>query len=728
MRRKITLIGAGSVVFAKKLIGDILQFSELTESEICLMDLSPQRLKTAEAMTNKTIQALKVGAKVTATTHRTEAIRGAHYVICTIQVGGYEPSTVVDFEIPAKYGLRQTIGDTLGVGGVFRALRTIPPILEIARDIAKVADPDCLFLNYSNPMAMNCWALDRATGIPHVGLCHSVQHTSQALASYTGLNYENITYKVAGINHMAFFLDFRYKGQDAYPLLFKALEDPAVVNQDKVRFEMMRRLGYFVTESSEHQSEYVPYFIHHGEKVIDEFLIPIDEYRRRCEANIASWQQEEKDLLGEGDGKHFEVAPQSQEYGSYIIHAKEANDPTVIYGNVPNRDLISNLPDGCCVEVPVLVDANGLQPTRIGKLPPQLAAICRTNINVQELTVEAALTNRREYIYQAVMMDPHTSSTLTLDKIWAMCDDMIEAHQKDGYMGEFSPVIKNTGRSYAGTGDRVIALLETNGVFSFGAGAVNNLQLHIENPGKNSLSTRIEFEGNAAGVNVNPVEVTVEPQSSTSYPVTVTLENTLETPLELEPKTINQNFIWRGLTLNRRKTLETDANGRSQFELFIRDEMAASGTIWRKGQDLLLDMVVNDSDIQPAQSSVIGIMAGSAIELRIAANEKAEVKTVNIIPGKQGDESSAAFHNPLNKAIEVGRIQQTTSSMKYRIQASIPLTQFGLDATSTEALIEIRILLSALGKANSGGATSLSGEPGRKCSLHQFHRIEIREH
>ena len=296
---------------------------------------------------------------------------------------------MVDFEIPAKYGLLQTIGDTLGVGGVFRALRTIPPILDISRDIADVAHPDCLLLNYSNPMAMNCWALDRATGIPHVGLCHSVQHTSQALASYTGLNYDDVSYKVAGINHMAFFLEFNYKGQDAYPLLFKALEDPAIVVQDKVRFEMMRRLGYFVTESSEHQSEYVPYFIHHGEKVIDEFLIPIDEYRRRCEAIIATWQQEEKELLGEVEGKDFEVAPQSQEYGSYIIHAREANDPTIIYGNVPNRDLITNLPDGCCVEVPVLVDAKGLQPQTVGKLPPQLAAICRTNVNVQDLTVEA---------------------------------------------------------------------------------------------------------------------------------------------------------------------------------------------------------------------------------------------------------------------------------------------------------------------------------------------------
>jgi alpha-galactosidase len=238
------------------------------------MDISPQRLKIAEAMTLKTVELLKVGAKVTATTDRTEAIRGAHYVICTIQVGGYEPSTVVAFEIPAKYGLQQTIGNTLAVGGVFRGLRTIPHILDISRDIADVTHPDCLLLNYSDPMAMNCWALDRVTGIPHVGLCHSVQHTSQALASYTGLDFKDVTYKVAGINHMVFFLEYRYRGQDAYPLLFKALEDPVVAVQDKVRFEMMRRLGYFVTESSEHQSEYVPYFIHHGEKSLMNFSFP----------------------------------------------------------------------------------------------------------------------------------------------------------------------------------------------------------------------------------------------------------------------------------------------------------------------------------------------------------------------------------------------------------------------------------------------------------------------
>jgi alpha-galactosidase len=723
MRRKITLIGAGSVVFAKKLIGDILQFPELADSEICLMDLNPQRLKAAKIMTQKMVEVLAVDARVTATTDRTDAIRGAHYVVCTIQVGGYRPSTVVDFEIPAKYGLQQTIGDTLGVGGVFRGLRTIPHILDISKDIATVAQPGCLLLNYSNPMAMNCWALDRATGIPHVGLCHSVQHTSQALASYTGLNSDDVTYKVAGINHMAFFLEFNYKGQDAYPLLFKALDDPSAVIQDKVRFEMMRRLGYFVTESSEHQSEYVPYFIHHGDKVIDEFLIPIDEYRRRCEAIIATWQQEEKELLGEVEGKSFEVAPQSQEYGSYIIHAKEANAPIVIYGNVPNRNLISNLPDGCCVEVPIVVDANGLQPTQIGKLPPQLAAICRTNVNVQDLTVEAALTKQREYIYQAVMMDPHTSTTLTLDKIWAMCDEMIEAHQKDGYMGEFAPVIKNTGRAYKGTGDRAIARLKTQGTFSFEAGSTNELQLQIDNPGNEPICTAIGFTSSVEGVRINAMEINVSANSNQSFPVLVSLQTAVKQPIDIDLKTDGSEVLLRGLSLSPRKILEKDSAGLSRFELHMRGEVAASGSISRDEDNLHLDITVNDSDIHPAQSSVIGIMAGSAIELRIATSEHTEVTTINIIPGKKGDESSVAFHNTLNKEINVGCIQQTTTPLSYRIAADIPLTETGLDPNASEALIEIRTLLSALGEAHSGGATCLTEQPGRKSTLPYFHKI-----
>jgi alpha-galactosidase len=457
---KITLIGAGSVVFSKTLICDILQYPALSDSTICLMDIDPQRLAVAEKLTKRVIAQLGVKARVEATTDLRKACTGAKFGITAIQVGGYKPSTVVDFEIPAKYGVQQTIADTLGVGGVFRALRSIPALVNVARMLQEVGAENPLLLNYTNPMAMNMWAIDRLTGIDSVGLCHSVQGTSHQLATYCGLNIKDISYRVAGINHMAFFLKFEYKGKDAYPILFRALESPAVVAADRVRFEMMRRLGYFVTESSEHQSEYVPYFIHHGEKVIQEFGVPINEYIRRCETMTGRWEKVEQELLDES--KPVEIN-RSVEYGSTIIHSIVSGELSVVYGNVPNHGLITNLTQGCSVEVPCLVDKQGLQPTYIGALPPQLAAICHTNLNVQELTVEAAVTGQREYIYQAVMMDPHTSTVLTLDKIWAMCDELIEAHQKDGYLGEFKPVVRNTGKPLSAVA-RVFLSLEPVGV------------------------------------------------------------------------------------------------------------------------------------------------------------------------------------------------------------------------------------------------------------------------
>lgn len=428
--RKITLIGAGSVVFAKRLISDILQFPELADSHLCLMDIDPARLRVAETITRKLVDRLGGKATIEATLDRTAAIRDARYVICTIQVGGYKPGTVTDFEIPRKYGLRQSIADTLGIGGIFRGLRTIPVLLEIARDIERVAHPQCLFLNYSNPMAMNCMAIDKAVGIPAVGLCHSVQGTSHQLATYLGLPPEEIAYRVAGINHMAFFLELRHHDENLYPRLFELLDQG--FDKDKVRFEMMRHLGYFVTESSEHQSEYVPYFIPHGQEMIRRFDIPLDEYIRRCETQTKQWEQTEKELLE--DNGEIAIEPQSPEYGSYIIHSRETHTPRVIYGNVSNRGLIVNLPHRCCVEVPTLVDGQGIQPTHIGDLPPPLAAICRTNINVQELTVVAALTGKREHIYHAAMLDPNTAATLPLDDIRRMCDDLIEAHRKNGLL------------------------------------------------------------------------------------------------------------------------------------------------------------------------------------------------------------------------------------------------------------------------------------------------------
>lgn len=497
--KKITLIGAGSVVFAKNLISDILQFPELSACTICLMDIEPARLETARTMAERVVRKLGVRAKIEATLDRRKAIAGSHYVICTIQVGGYKPGTVIDFKIPRKYGLLQTIGDTLGVGGVFRGLRTIPKVLEIARDVADVGAPDCTLLNYTNPMAILCMAVNKSVGIPMVGLCHSVQGTCQQLANYAGLDMRHITYRVAGINHMAFFLDFKYRGQDAYPFLFQLLNDPGFT-QDKVRFEMMRRLGYFVTESSEHQSEYTPHFIHHGRDVIKKFDIPIDEYLRRCESIISSWKRTEAELIG--TMSDISVGTQTHEYGSFIIHSIETNTPRVVYGNVPNTGLITNLPDRCCVELPVLVDAQGLQPTCIGDLPPQLAAICRTNINVQELTVAAALTGRRDYIYHAAMTDPHTAATLPLDKIWAMCDDLIEAHQKVGLLGEFSPTIKNTGRSYAGTGDKVIVTIDPTQPLTEITGEPIYFALSATNHGHKAFSGELTLKSSPVAISV----------------------------------------------------------------------------------------------------------------------------------------------------------------------------------------------------------------------------------
>jgi alpha-galactosidase len=424
---KVTFIGAGSTVFAKNLMGDILGFPELKDATISLMDIDAKRLKTSEVVAHKVAKALGANPKIEATTDRREAIKGADYVICMIQVAGYKPGTVIDFEIPKKYGLRQTIADTLGIGGIMRGLRTIPVLVDICRDMEQLA-PNALFINYVNPMVMNQWALSRATGIKTVGLCHSVPHTAHELSKDIGVPYEDINYLVAGINHMAFYLKFENKhtGEDLYPLIRKVYEENRQPDWNRVRYEMFNRLGYFVTESSEHFSEYVPWFIKRDRpELIEEYNIPLDEYIRRCEVQIAGWEAMRHTLEDEDQDIAVE---RSVEYGSLIIHSMETATPRVIYGNVPNYDIISNLPYGCSVEVPCLVDANGIQPTRIGAIPPHLAALMQTNINVQSLTVEAALTCKREHIYHAAMLDPHTSAELTLDQIWSMVDELIEAH------------------------------------------------------------------------------------------------------------------------------------------------------------------------------------------------------------------------------------------------------------------------------------------------------------
>ncbi len=452
---KIVFLGAGSTVFAKNLLGDILSLPELAESTIALHDIDPERLETTRVVGERIASSL--GAHPTLETHldRRAAMEGADYAIGMFQVGGYDPGTTIDFEIPKKYGLRQTIADTLGIGGIMRGLRTIPVFLEMCWDMEAVC-PDVFLLNYVNPMAIVTWAINRATKIKTVGLCHSVQGTAEQLAEVINVPIEEINYLCAGINHMAFYLRFERDGENLYPLIQQAIDEGRVPAWNKVRFEMFERLGYFVTESSEHFAEYTPWFIK-GDRpdLIERFNIPLDEYIRRCKVQIAGWESMhasvlkpdlpvDKDVLeshlreaGASDfdvelfgrmAAEFDVVTPTHEYGSYIIHSMETGTPRVVYGNVMNEELIDNLPSECCVEVPCLVDKNGLHPTRIGSLPPHLAALIQTNINVQALTVEAALTGKREHIYHAAMLDPHTGAELDLEQIWSLVDDLIEAH------------------------------------------------------------------------------------------------------------------------------------------------------------------------------------------------------------------------------------------------------------------------------------------------------------
>lgn len=453
---RIVFIGAGSTVFAKNLMGDILSYPELANSTMVLMDIDEKRLATSGQVAHHINQTLGTDAAVEVTTDRRKALTGADYVICMIQVGGYRPATVIDFEIPRKYGLRQTIADTLGIGGIMRGLRTIPVLLDIVRDMEELC-PDALLINYVNPMAMNQWALSRGSDIKTVGLCHSVPHTAHELAQDIGIPYENINYLVAGINHMAFYLKFedRYTGEDLYPRIRRVIDEGRVPDWNRVRYDMFRRLGYFVTESSEHFSEYVPWFIKPDQpELIEKYNIPLDEYLARCQAQIIGWDMvqdarekgyaiSEKQIreaitgiqlmprMAEGMVRgvlNYEKYERSVEYGSLIIHSMETGNQRMIYGNVSNTGIIRNLPEGCSVEVPCLVDTNGIQPTVIGDIPPHLAALMQTNINVQALTVEAALTGKREHIYHAAMLDPHTAAQLSLDQIWSLVDDLIEAH------------------------------------------------------------------------------------------------------------------------------------------------------------------------------------------------------------------------------------------------------------------------------------------------------------
>lgn len=452
---KICFLGAGSTVFAVNLLGDILNYPELADATISLHDIDAERLEVTRLVGERIAKGLGASPRIEAHLDRRAALDGADYAVGMFQIAGYDPGTIIDFEIPKRFGLRQTIADTLGIGGIMRGLRTIHVYLEMCRDMQELC-PNAWLLNYVNPMAINTWAINRATPIKTVGLCHSVQGTAEHLAGLIGVEHSEINYICAGINHMAFYLRFEREGEDLYPRIWQVIEDGKVPDGDRVRFDMAKRLGYFMTESSEHFAEYTPWFIKDGRQdLVEKFNIPLDEYIRRCKVQIAGWEMG-KDLLMQPEnpvdmqaladhllaaGATFEDLEQiksmlsnidqaspSREYGAQIIHAIEANDPRVIYGNVMNRGLIANLPEESCVEVPCLVDRNGVQPTRIGNLPLHLAGLIQTNINVQALTVEAALTGKREHIYHAALLDPHTAAELDPQQIYDLVDELIEAH------------------------------------------------------------------------------------------------------------------------------------------------------------------------------------------------------------------------------------------------------------------------------------------------------------
>ena len=433
---KIAMIGAGSTVFMKNILTDILLEEPFARCEFALQDIDPKRLATSKLVAERVAELLPVSPVITATENRREALKGADFVIVMIQVGGYKPSTVIDFEIPAKYGLKQTIADTLGIGGIMRGLRTAPVLADIGRDMQELC-PDAWMLQYVNPMAINCLALSHLLpDLNYVGLCHSVQGTAADLARDLGEDLNSIDYDCAGINHVAFYTRFEKRHadggvEDLYPRLHQLVEPRAYgPNWDgctnHVRYEVLKRLGYFVTESSEHFAEYTPWFIKNSQpELIQKFDIPVNEYIRRCEKQLAEWDAQEAELLA--DTKP--LCEKSVEYAARIISSIVTGTPDVIYGNVLNRNLIGNLPANACVEVPCDVNGSGLTPRQVDDLPAHLAGLIQTNITVQQLTVDAIVSGRREAVYHAAMLDPHTSAELNLDQIWRMVDELLDAHE-----------------------------------------------------------------------------------------------------------------------------------------------------------------------------------------------------------------------------------------------------------------------------------------------------------
>lgn len=433
---KITFIGAGSLVFTRSLCNDILLTPSLKDFTVCLMDIDSVRLEQALQVVRTMAAAMKREVRIEATEDLDVAIRGARYVVTTFQQGGLE-AYALDIEIPRRFGVEQCVGDTIGPGGVFRALRTIPVMQDICKRMDDLA-PDSLLLNYVNPMAAVCRAVDRLSGRPHVGLCHSVQQTSEMLARWIDVPIGEVSFHCAGINHQAFFLAFRRNGKDLYPRIREAIQRPEIYGEEPVRIDLMKTFGYFVTESSGHASEYLPWFRKDADQIqrdlVPKFTDPVNHwfrfgetggYLQFCRDREAQYTGEFRDTLNRLPDKE-----RGFEYGSYIMEAIETDVPAVVYGNVPNRGVIDNLPRDACVEVPCLVDGAGVQPTVVGALPAQLAALNRTNINVQELIVEAAATGETEAIHQAVALDPMTGAVCTLEQVHAMVNEMLTAQKR----------------------------------------------------------------------------------------------------------------------------------------------------------------------------------------------------------------------------------------------------------------------------------------------------------